>query len=211
MTAYTCSFCEEFNLGYLKLNSKVFRRILYESKNFIVVPSLGHFIDGYLLILPKKHFICIGEIPFRLYDELEFVISKCKEVLFKAYRKRTILFEHGAVGNSLKEKAGCCKDHAHLHIVPIEINLFNEISKNYHFKKITSFLSLKSNFIKKIPYLFYENNEGERYLFNAPLVVSQYFRKILAKRLNKLKLWDWRSHPEIKNLQRTLKKLRSYF
>ncbi|MEM1989002.1 MAG: hypothetical protein QXS41_04150 [Candidatus Woesearchaeota archaeon] len=46
------------------------------------------------------------------------------------------------------------------------------------------------------------------YLFKAPFVVSQYFRKILAKKLKKEDKWDWRIYYGKKEMLNTIKKLK---
>ena len=37
---------------------------LVETENFVVVPSLGALVEGWLLIVPKAHHISYGALPF---------------------------------------------------------------------------------------------------------------------------------------------------
>ena len=46
---------------------------LFESPNFVVLPSLGALVEGWLLLVPKKHFICMGELPDSVANEMQEV------------------------------------------------------------------------------------------------------------------------------------------
>jgi len=208
-----CTLCAELsgkkenNLCYFVMG-KLFNRIIKETKNFVIIPTIGQIVEGYLLIVPKQHYLCIGALPPNHFEELEKIIDNCKKALLSVYNKKTIMFEHGAVGISFKERAGCCTDHAHLHVVPAEVDLLDEIRKNYIPQKITSLKELKEKYLKKVPYLFYQNNQEDMYVFNAPIVMSQYFRQILAKKLNKMDKWDWRLYYGKEKMINTIKKLK---
>ena len=44
---------------------------LYETENFAVIPSLGSIVEGWLLIIPKKHYLSYGYLSSEeLYKEL---------------------------------------------------------------------------------------------------------------------------------------------
>lgn len=212
MIEKNCTLCceligkEDNNLYYAISNKK--DRIIKETQNFVVIPTIGQIVEGYLLIVTKIHYPCIGALPSNLFKELVKIKNECREILYKTYKKKSIIFEHGAVGKIFKKRAGCCTDHAHLHIVPVEVDLLEDIKKHYRGKKIKSLKELRKQYFKKSPYLFYENNNKEMYLFNAPLVVSQYLRKILAKNLKKESKWDWRICHGKEEMLRTIKKLK---
>ena len=50
-----CVFC---NID----NSKVENTIIDESDNFFVLPSIGSLVDGYLLIVSKRHINSMAEL-----------------------------------------------------------------------------------------------------------------------------------------------------
>ena len=89
---------------------------MFESDNFVVFPSLGQIVEGYLLIAPKKHYIGVSGIPKELYPELEEVCKKVRNKLSEVYCV-PLFFEHGPHKES---KGGCCIDHAHIHAVPVK-------------------------------------------------------------------------------------------
>ena len=58
-----CPFCDiDF--------SDICNTIIEETDNFIITPSKGSFVVGYLLIFPKKHIMSLNELDAILLDEL---------------------------------------------------------------------------------------------------------------------------------------------
>jgi len=201
-----CQFCEEFKTRNIIFNNKVIarNRILFESENFNVFPSLGQIVEGYLLISSKKHYLSIAQIPDKLYPELKQVQKKVKKVLTNNYQK-PLFFEHGPLNE--QEKGGCCIEHAHLHCVPANADILEEILKNFPSKIIDSFSEIPKN----TQYLFLEQN-NIKYLFILDTIIpAQYIRQILAVKLDKEDKWDWRQSPEVSKLKNTIKKLNDKF
>jgi len=125
----------------------------------------------------------MGNIPKSYYPELAIVCKKVREILSKYY-KNPIIFEHGSISRS--KKGGCCLEHAHFHAVPINIDLFGNLSTKFKSKKITNYLELQKEFANNHPYLYYETNLQEKYLFKLPdIVPSQYIRRLIAYKINK--------------------------
>lgn len=195
-----CRLCEKY---------KTEGSVIFETENFWVAPALGQIVEGYLLICTKKCFIGLSEIPRKLFGELENVQSKVRDILAKYYVK-PIFFEHGIVASH--KKGGCCIDHTHLHAVPFAADLLKDIAKHFKPVKITKLSSLKTQYKKQIPYLFYENNDGKRYLFELfKPIPSQYFRRLLAAETGNPKEFNWKQYPEIYKFNQTLEKLRGKF
>ena len=148
-----CLFCNEFDLGsFVVQNQNYGSRILSESDNFFVFPALGQIVEGYLLLASKKHHIGIGQVPEILYPELESVLSKVRRVLLEAYAS-PLFFEHGPTSDT--KKGGCCLVHAHIHAVPVQVDLLLALSKHFKYEKIKSLKALKEQFNKGVPYYFY--------------------------------------------------------
>src|SRR5689334_22834020 len=96
-------------------------RIVYESERFIAIAGLGHFIDGYILLLTKEHFHSMAHLPPSYYEELETIYHYIVFILSKLYT-RPIIFEHGPMPQKktlVCEGGGACMDHAHLHFFPL--------------------------------------------------------------------------------------------
>lgn len=207
-----CSFCAEIegDNSFLKhLIDKEFpNRILFKTDKFIVLPSLGQFIEGYLLVISINHFPSMGHIPSNHFKELERIINITSNILERKYCQ-PIIFEHGAVSKTLM--GGCCIDHAHVHIVPYPIDILNDINKNLAGKEIEQLIELKQYIGKGVPYIFYESQLGLKMVFDATGIQSQYCRRILAKSNRNKDIWDWLAFPEEEKLKKTYFNLRDEF
>ncbi len=200
MSYRNCRLCKEY---------KQQKNVVFESDNFFVVPSLGQIVEGYLLVCSKEHFIGIGHFPIKLLNELEQVQTRVKKALVKNYTK-PIFFEHGPVTSN--KKGGCCIEHAHLHAVPVDIDILDEITKNFKAKKIKGFRALIKQVKKSTPYFYYENRQEEKYLFELfEPVPSQYLRRLIALKIGAKEKWNWMWHPGIEEFNLTLAKLKGRF
>lgn len=208
-----CNLGKEYETG---------KNILYESDNFFISPTVGSIsIEGYILLCSKKHFHGTGDIPKNLYPELEEIVNLTRKKLFEKYKKDVLIFEHGPkVCNS---SGGSCLDHAHLHCMPVSMNVMEKlvinllnglnISNKYSIEKMQSFDCLKQVYDKqKESYFFIETNNKERFMstvnFSLP---SQYIRKIVAKGLDRFWQWNWKEYPDIKTFNKTFEELYGWF
>ena len=77
--------------------SDFYNQILFETDNFTVKPSLGSFVEGWLLIVPKKHYISLGSMDDpTLFKELNSLINKIGEIVQKEYGDY-VIFENGSL------------------------------------------------------------------------------------------------------------------
>lgn len=205
-----CSFCSELNnCDYNNIFLQIFKgsltsRVLKETKNFVVMPTLGQIVEGYLLIVSKKHYLSIADLPNKYFGELRALKKETFDVLTKTY-KSPIFFEHGAI--SYQQRGGESVTHMHLHVIPTNANILPKIIQYLEGEQIQSILDIKRQFKKKVPYLFYETAKGEKYLFDAFAIPSQYLRQLLAIELNLKDKWDWKRHIGKDKVVATLKKL----
>jgi len=100
-----CIFCKI-------ANKEVKADIVEESENFIAFPDANPKVEGHTLIVPKKHFVNLMDMPSNLASEM---IDMVKRVAEKKLRE-------GAGGFNLVmnngSEAGQVIMHAHLHILP---------------------------------------------------------------------------------------------
>ena len=126
-----CSFC---NLDFNKIENT----IIYETESFRVIPSVGAFIDGYVLIVTKEHMSSLAELNDEQKKEYQNLVFKISEIFKKVYGKTPILFEHGTpdIHNSMSANSII---HAHSHIVNFKFENEKEILEKYNFVPIKSF------------------------------------------------------------------------
>jgi len=134
----SCGFCVELNnrdsdinlmKTILKPHLLADSRIMHETENFVVLPALGSFVEGYVLIVSKEHYHCAGKLPEKAFNELFGLIKKVKRSILTTYQLGSVVFEHGAI--SCLNKFGGCIDHAHMHVVPCNSSLLSELRSSY--------------------------------------------------------------------------------
>lgn len=206
-----CEFCLELQKGGIFYGEHLLpNRYLYTTKYFLVFPTLGHFVDGYLLIIPKTHYLSMAQLPAFLHNDLEAVQSQVRSVLTKRYCA-PIFFEHGS-SYCKNIRGGNCIDHAHIHCMPIQIDIIAFISQEFSLKSIRTYSDLRKFAQHNEPYIFIETQDGKRYAFYLKkTITSQYLRKIIAEQIGKHDQWDWAVYPFITAMKRTYKELKSEF
>lgn len=191
---------------------KEYNKILFQSKNFKVIPSLGSIVEGWLLIIPKEHYISFGEVTKDsvLLEELNALLNrvcKCIENEYGDY----IIFEHGPIKE--KSTVGCGVDYAHIHIVPINLTMdqISEFSdQNFKWKKVEGIRSTNSFFNAQQAYLYFQDNYRNSYIGTNATIPSQFFRQIIANRFNKPEMFDWKSYYFLDNISKTYNRLEKY-
>lgn len=177
--------------------------IIDESENFIVLPSIGALVDGYLMIVSKKHINSMSELKENERIEYELLIEKYRNKFKKIYNKFPIIFEHGSPINNSDMKASSVI-HAHTHIVNYEFIDENQVIKKLNFERIDNlnYLSRKQN------YIMYINQKNIYYISYNFESISQMMRKIIAKDLGYEDKFDWKKEKFIENINSTIKKFK---
>ena len=198
-----CDFCQILKHEESHKN-KIYNKIIHETKNFIVIPAKGHFVSGYLLIIPKKHVYSISEFISNrnIYNEYKNLITKVRNLIQDKFGK-TIEFEHGSTyGNSF---AGNTIDHAHMHILPFESSeLIYSIINDY--KKVERINSIEELQNIHNPYL-YIHQKGKHYISEiTDELEGQYLRKHVYRSLFNVDDdgWNWKTHTHQDKLEITL-------
>src|SRR5581483_7342303 len=117
-TMIDCTFCAELKMGS---DCALWNQPLAETENFVVVPSLGSLVQGWVLIVPKNHSLSLGAMHIGFRKEIDTLEKRIKESLHAQYRKPVVSFEHGP--SAVKHGTGCGIDHAHLHLVPTDCDV----------------------------------------------------------------------------------------
>ena len=121
-----------------------------------------------------------------------------------------VFFEHGPM--SPNKKGACCSIHAHLHSVAIEVNIKNDFEKRgLNKKRISDFLEIQNQVSTGCPYLFYQNQNKEMYIADAPNIESQLIRKMLAVKIGAFSRLEWMNDKKTDWMIEVIKKIKPYF
>ena len=191
-----CAYCRhmgrkpgEFKYGY--------NRTVYESENFIVLPTVGEFIKGYLLIIPKEHIMSLAELPSELKDEFLEVYNDVITMLKLTYDIDEFLVWENGTGNGGLGKAKSSIVHAHVHVAPSKL-VFEDI------KKASSFPFTKISYNEIFSYgnhsylLVQGSSTNEWFINDNPdlYIPRQYVRQLVAQEYNLTgDTWNWRINP----------------
>ncbi|MDP1719325.1 MAG: HIT family protein [bacterium] len=207
-----CIFCDRVKLA---------ERLIAEIDNWYVVATLGQIISGYTLVIPKGHFSCMGALTSPQPGDSTESILKITEKVCRALSLEyqcgepeapypVTMFEHGVVGQTIK--------HAHLHLLPMAIDLTPKILMDFpgaELEELRYAEHLQELYSKRQePYLFWTVPSGKSMVCWNPLAPPQYLRLITAELIGYPERGNWRNmNPELDKQmgKETVLRLKSYF
>lgn len=113
------------------------------------------------------------------------------------------LFEHGG---ATSQRSSACIDHAHLHVIPGDYDISSTINvqNSARYNDVAEFV--RSGHDQR-PYLMVQES-GSACLVTNDQNQSQYFRRHIAKRLNRPDEWDYAACPNYDNVRKTISAFR---
>lgn len=199
--------------NFRNYHSKAFyNEILFESENFIVIPTLGSLVEGWLLIVPKNEYLSIQCIEKEsLLNELQELSHSVAELMIIEFGSVT-MFEHGAI--KPKSTVGCGVDFAHLHLVPVNFDLLQGVEKflglSYVWRKVLNLKDAIRSSEKGTEYLFLTDQLGNSFITQSEKIQSQLFRKVIATYLGVPEKFDWKKFHETENITNTIQRFKKH-
>ncbi|MDC3802198.1 hypothetical protein QOU18_16045 [Pseudomonas aeruginosa] len=201
-----CRFC-----GYMSQRKNDPINTPWMSSNkYSAFVSVGALVEGWSLIVPKKHVINLSS-EFKNSEFWGFAAEAISAVQ-ENYGSVSI-FEHGAF--RADSRTSCGTAHAHLHIVPLYFSLI-EAAKE--FNPEMEWEECRADEIA-------EKSRGQEYLFvsedrqrDFPIgqicrlneETSQFFRKVIAKKIGKPNEFDYKVFKMTEVANSSIKKLTDY-
>ena len=202
-TKKDCAYCQ-YLAGHIQKNE----RTVYRSENFFVIPTLGQFVTGYLLIIPFQHIMSNGELSSEYLEDFQTVLNDIEYILKLTYpqSKHFLVWENGS-GTSGKGKAKDSLVHSHVHIAPSSLTA-DEIKEVAGFPfeeiRITDLPKFKEH-----SYLLMRSSDPKKWLINNDpkvYIPRQYVRQLIAEEYNiSGDAWNWRTHPFEENMHQTIR------
>ena len=104
-------------------------------------------------------------------------------------------------------KGGCCVDHAHFNIFPAAAHVETRLAPRMRMP-IGSLAELKRLRPAEFGYLFVEENDGSRNVFDGKDTPSQFVRRIITQALGVPERWHWKDYPGFDELMATYQALK---
>ena len=180
-----------------------------ESKNYFAISSIGALVEGWILVVPKKH--CCSMKALYLDAEFTEFTNRLINALATCYGP-VIAFEHGP--NREGSDTSCGTDHAHIHLVPYH-SLAAKLN-NMGLKWKVCSASQVDELVRENEYLFYcepenkwDNPVGCIHILDTP--ISQFFRRVIAEDQGVFDKFNYKTNPDISLTLKTIKNMKLYF
>jgi diadenosine tetraphosphate (Ap4A) HIT family hydrolase len=198
-----CRFCS--GLATPKAE-EYWNRPLLRSPNFLVVPSIGALVEGWVLVVPTAHYVSAATISAGLRTEFKSVVGAARQLVGEVYGPSWV-FEHGP--KTVGRQVGCGIDHAHMHVVPTRLDLVSAakpLLPKVAFRRVGGLDTLDAS-IAANDYLFAESPNGEAHLASGDGIGSQVFRRAIADGLGVSERYNWREYPQLETVKATIARL----
>lgn len=187
-----CAFCDKFARGEGK---SWYDEELYRDENFVIVPALGPFAPGYLMLVTIDHHRAFAELSNHMRERASRLTRAVRRSLENEYGLDVIVFEHGGSSDS---PAGSCIDHAHLHFMPAVGSAAREI---------IAALGLGPALLHVLagaPYVFVIDNAGNGFGGAVGALPGQYVRRVIAEAMGFRDEWDYLAFPRLEVVRATI-------
>ncbi len=181
---------------------------VFESENFLAVPSLGSLVEGWLLVVPRQHFISTGALTPDLHEEFATFKQDVSARLSTVYGD-ICAFEHGPCAP--RRQVGCGVDHAHVHLLPLDFDLVDAATAYVPGVawQPASWSECNHVVAQELDYLFVEQPPGVGRIAVAHQFGSQVLRRAIASSVGRPEEFNWRSHPQELNIEKTINRFSS--
>lgn len=212
-----CKICNHY--GYNYLSTSIYNQlsevpecdlIIYESKNFVVIPEYGQLKSGLLMIVPKEHkYLSMAMIPEELYEEYDEVRHDTSIMLKGAFGSDlpVIYWEHGSSPSGFSSHKKSIV-HAHTHVL-----VGFKIDRKY-LDMVQMHPSIDISAMQKTHYFSYREEWDGNVLAcydDSVYVQRQYPRQIIADSLGYAPgQFNWRNYGFEENIHTTAYKLYEY-
>lgn len=161
-----CTFCKRDEIT----------DVLKETPHFLLAADHAPLVEGHLLVIPKQHYACYGDVPASLDEEL-FEIKEELRQFYTRFYAPVVFWEHGVFRQTVF--------HAHLHCFPWG-NLEYDVDSAIHNAIVSTQEDIRTWYHAQGHYFYLEDErvallfapEMDRYMH----IVQQVFQKGLAVR-----------------------------
>lgn len=203
--ALQCPFCLEIegdgpSVFREMMGDRLASRIVYEDQDFVIMPPLGQFTAGGLLLLTRQHIPSFAFLTAEKLDRLESLVKVVCQTVSARWGVSPLIFEHGPAPEITK--GVCCVDHAHFNIFPAQVHLHPHLASRMHMP-MTSLMELNRLNSAEFGYLLVQENDRTRRAYDGQYVPTQLVRRIITSQMGIPERWHWRDYPGCDELVET--------
>ena len=203
-----CPFCMNTRFKNNKLvNLPSEECILFENNNIYVQVDISPLCIGHILIITKEHYLNFYETSNEIKNDTRKVMNSIKKLYRGLYNSDTLFFEHGSAESGY---AGASIDHAHLHCVPYNQSINNDLDKLLG-ESMECDIFEHSTFKNEFSYIYTENSNNKT-IYKVEKLPSQFLRKLMSEKINDGKyLWQEKciTNDSIDTLNQTIDDLKN--
>ncbi len=178
------------NCPHCDLASHAFEFGLETTENFHIICDANPISEGHILIIPKQHVACIGNLPPQLYKEFLILNKKVSQFLLKEY-KMVSSFEHGIFGQTVF--------HSHVHYLPFNGRPTNIVPEERKLSKLTNLNQIQTLLKRDKGYLFFSIGD-KLWSVDVSLAAPRFFRDRFAKALGRPERGNWKEMRTNRNI-----------
>jgi len=184
-------------------------REILRTDRFVALPSAGSLVSGWTLVVPRSPMINLARLDDAGRAELDSIIEIVAGSL-AATGQRIYCFEHGSGWSG--SATGCGVDQGHLHIVPLPFDVRAAARARTDGAIDWSSSTSDGPTLAQLPsggeyVALWSAHEGSPMIGAVRRPVSQWIRRVVADKLGMADEWDYRNHPQTRNVSRTLEML----
>lgn len=182
--------------------------IIYDSRFFYVVPELGALKQGFLMIVPKSHYLSVAQFPAQILKEYQQVCEDVESILIHAFNAKLVtFFEHGSAPDGITSHKKSIV-HAHTHVVT-DFHMNKLYQDMVQLKPIDDITEAKDTYY----FSYQEGSHGKiKIAMDSNVYVQrQYPRQVLAEQLGLAPgQYNWRKAAFDENSVATVYRLYTY-
>ena len=174
-------------------NNCVKNAVLSYTDNYAIIPSIGPITHGHNLLVSRNHLNTIFGGTFN-QTEIYTLLDFASNLMTNNTNDCILCFEHGSFSQECKSLCSTC--HAHLHIIPCNMQLSKVIMDDICRKEHTGDLMKMKDICNKYSEYILIYTYGRSYTTSfrvkmAKNLPSQYLRRLVVHHLNS-SYWDWK-------------------
>ena len=162
--------------------------ILSQKGKLIALSDVAPLGPGHTLLVSEQHVLAMNKLSSQALLELDLFRQEIAGRLQSMYSLPTIAFEHGLCNRA--KSPGCGIDHAHLHMLPTDIDVVQLFTEDFEVASLENLDKLGEATKGHDEYLLLIDAGGGVNVAFPDSPISQYFRRKLAQVMGR-ELWNW--------------------